>query len=92
MKAVIHLNVPDYQIGQPVSVYFKDSMYVEGICEADYNELNYKVMVDDNDYILCDSETELEIIRIPKKDLDITDKIDETLLKYLNELAGKNDV
>ena len=40
MKAVIYLDVPEYQIGQPVSVYFKDSMYVKGICKEDYSENN----------------------------------------------------
>ena len=34
VKAVIYLDVPEYQIGEPVSVYFKDSMYIHGICEA----------------------------------------------------------
>ena len=33
MKAVINLDVPDYQIGQPVTVYFKDTMVKHGICE-----------------------------------------------------------
>ena len=35
MKAVIRLNVPDYQIGQPVTVYFKDTMQQKGYCEPD---------------------------------------------------------
>lgn len=33
MKAVIKLDVPDWQIGQEVSVYFKDTMMKKGICE-----------------------------------------------------------
>lgn len=34
MKAVIYIDVPEYQIGQPVSVHFKDTMCVKGVCEA----------------------------------------------------------
>ena len=33
VKAVIRLDVPDWQIGQEVSVYFKDTMMKHGICE-----------------------------------------------------------
>ena len=33
MKAVIEVDVPEYQIGQEVSVYFKDTMCVKGICK-----------------------------------------------------------
>ena len=34
MKAIIKLDVPEYQIGQEVSIYFKDTMSKKGICEA----------------------------------------------------------
>ena len=34
MKAVIELDVPDYQIGQLVTVYFKDTMCKTGVCES----------------------------------------------------------
>lgn len=33
MKAVIYLDVPEWQIGQEVSVYFPDSMVEHGKCE-----------------------------------------------------------
>ena len=33
MKAVIYLDVPDWQIGQDVSVYFPDTMMKHGKCE-----------------------------------------------------------
>lgn len=33
MKAIIRLEVPEHQIGQEVSCYFKDTMSVNGICE-----------------------------------------------------------
>ena len=35
MKAVIKLDVPDWQIGQDVSVYFPDTMFKTGKCETD---------------------------------------------------------
>ena len=35
MKAVIKLDVPDFQIGQPVTVYFRDTMQKKGYCEPD---------------------------------------------------------
>ena len=35
MKAVIKLDVPDFQIGEDVTVYFKDTMMKKGVCEAD---------------------------------------------------------
>lgn len=34
MKAVIYIDVPEWQIGQNVSVYFPDTMLKHGICEA----------------------------------------------------------
>ena len=33
MKAVIRLDVPDWQIGQNVTVYFPDTMVKHGVCE-----------------------------------------------------------
>ena len=33
MKAVIELDVPEWQIGQDVSVYFPDTMVKHGKCE-----------------------------------------------------------
>lgn len=35
MKAVIRVDVPKFQIGQGVSVYFKDTMHTNGVCERD---------------------------------------------------------
>jgi DNA-directed RNA polymerase subunit RPC12/RpoP len=33
MKAIIELDVPDYQIGQEVSIYFKDTMMIKAIVQ-----------------------------------------------------------
>ena len=35
MKAIIRLDVPEWQIGQEVTVYFKDTMMKKSICEKD---------------------------------------------------------
>lgn len=35
MKAVIKLDVPEWQIGSEVTVYFKDTMIEKGICEKE---------------------------------------------------------
>ena len=42
MKAIIRIDVPEYQIGQEVSCYFKDTMNVKGICEAERTGHWYK--------------------------------------------------
>ena len=31
VNAIIRLNIPDYQIGEEVSIYFKDTMMVKGV-------------------------------------------------------------
>ena len=33
MKAIIQIDIPDYQIGQEVSIYFKDTMAIKGIVQ-----------------------------------------------------------
>ena len=35
MKAVIKLDVPEWQIGQETTVYFPDTMMKHGICQKD---------------------------------------------------------
>lgn len=34
VKAAIYLDVPDYQIGEEVTVHFKDTMSTHGVCVA----------------------------------------------------------
>ena len=34
MKAVVYLDVPEWQIGQEVSVYFPDSMMKRSVCKS----------------------------------------------------------
>ena len=46
MKAVIRLNVPDWQIGQKVSVYFPDTMIQHGKCEAETVEHALDVLME----------------------------------------------
>jgi len=33
MKTIIKLDVPEYQIGQEVSIYFKDTMMIKGVVQ-----------------------------------------------------------
>ena len=33
MRAIIEVDVPDYQIGQEASIYFKDTMMIKGIVQ-----------------------------------------------------------
>lgn len=35
MNAIIRLNIPDYQIGEEVSIYFKDTMMKKGVVEKE---------------------------------------------------------
>lgn len=35
VNAIIRLNIPDYQIGEEVSIYFKDTMMVKGVVEKE---------------------------------------------------------
>ncbi len=42
MKAVIKLDVPEWQIGTEVSVYFKDTMMQRGICEKETENIKLK--------------------------------------------------
>lgn len=52
-KAIIELEVPEWQIGQEVSIYFKDTMHVRAVCrEADEyeekiekNKKKYQIMI-----------------------------------------------
>jgi hypothetical protein len=61
MKAVIHLDVPEYQIGQPVHVFFKDTMEKHGVCEAeqeivrckDCKNADYGTDEDGNRFMKC---------------------------------------
>ena len=37
MKGIIRLDVPDWQIGEQVTVFFKDTMMKKGVCEYEMN-------------------------------------------------------
>ena len=41
MKAVIRIDVPEYQKGEPVNIIFKDTMLKRGICESE-KEVRHK--------------------------------------------------
>ena len=65
MKAIIEVDVPDYQIGQEVSIYFKDTMMKKGVVqEPKYCDRNICIQ---NEYngIGCD-ECEVTKSQEPK--------------------------
>ena len=35
VDAIIKVKVPEWQIGEEVKIYFKDTMYISGICEKE---------------------------------------------------------
>lgn len=39
MKAIIKVDIPEYQIGQEVLIYFKDTMQIKAICEKESEDL-----------------------------------------------------
>lgn len=43
MKAIIKLDVPDWQIGKKVSVYFPDTMVLNSICEIDNTDNQFRM-------------------------------------------------
>ena len=46
MKAIIWLDVPEWQIGSEVTVYFKDTMVTKGVCEkAPEQTIPWEVMI-----------------------------------------------
>lgn len=47
MKAIIKLDVPEWQIGQDVSVYFPDTMWIDGRCETDNECENCAAAIED---------------------------------------------
>lgn len=38
VDAIIRIRVPEWQIGEEVKIYFKDTMYISGICEKEDKE------------------------------------------------------
>ena len=38
VDAIIKVKVPKWQIGEEVKIYFKDTMYISGICEKEDKE------------------------------------------------------
>ena len=35
MKAIIKVDVPEFQIGQEVTIYYRDTMCIKGVCEKE---------------------------------------------------------
>ena len=43
MKAIIKLDIPEYQIGQEVSIYFKDTMMIKGVVQKPKTDILNKI-------------------------------------------------
>lgn len=55
MKAIIKVDVPEFQIGQEATVYFRDTMCTKGVCEKEEERKTGK-WVDDGQYADYHSE------------------------------------
>ena len=70
MKSVIKLDIPEYQIGEVVTVYFKDTMIKKGIIEVDQNIDNIK--------------EEIKVaLEYANKDIDLMPEQEEYMRGYL---------
>lgn len=38
VNAIIRIKVPEWQIGEEVKIYFKDTMYIRALCEKEDKE------------------------------------------------------
>lgn len=43
MKAIIKLDLPEYQIGQEVNIYFKDTMMIKGVVQESKTDILDKI-------------------------------------------------
>ena len=86
MKALIIVDVPDYQMGQEVSVYFKDTMCIKSICQEDSTIKELKKIRAEilNEYPYAESDKARLIgygIHIALEYID----------KHISELKGENN-
>ena len=80
MKAIIEADVPDYQIGQEVSIYFKDTMMIKGIVQEPSGDAISKQAVLD---LIEHYKDMKEIAEIMKCDADA-----ETKCKMISEIVN----
>ena len=50
VDAIIKVKVPEWQIGEEVKIYFKDTMYIKGICELENKEKENEIDLELIDY------------------------------------------
>ena len=44
VNAIIRIKVPEWQIGEEVKIYFKDTMYIRALCEKEEDKNKVKRM------------------------------------------------
>jgi DNA-directed RNA polymerase subunit RPC12/RpoP len=81
MKAIIELDVPEFQIGQEVSIYFKDTMMIKGIVQAPCGDAISRQAVLD---LLFNSYIKTELTSIG----DASKEYAELCVDELNELPS----
>lgn len=83
MKAIIKLDVPEFQIGSEVTIYFKDTMMKRSICMAE--SIGHWIILDNcsNSGIYC-SECNTKIF-------DYTTKPKKKLSKFCPHCGAKNE-
>ena len=84
MKAVIRIDVPEYQIGQEVSIYFKDTMMIKGTVQKPSDDAISRQAVFDyiyNDLGLGDEENGKDVERLMEL---------ESSYKYIKSLPPVN--
>jgi len=87
VEAAIYLDVPDYQIGEEVTVHFKDTMSMHAVCVARSEPLPFDIIHDHEkgDIILADrfgQELGRMALNVPTKEFnEVIEGIVQDLLK-----------
>lgn len=86
MRAIIEVEVPDYQIGQEVNIYFKDTMMIKGIVKEPKWDRLYG-WLNDMRYGIAPDETvddvDERMVRVAQ-----TDIIDD-IIEYMNKAESE---
>lgn len=98
MKAVIEVDAPNYQIGQEVSIYFKDTMMIKGIVQEPCDDAISRQAVQDyiakylSQYLYNDVREAVEVIdeyigELPSVNPKQTEITLESAIDYLHSIG-----